>query len=81
MLAGQEGHITFEWLTPILISAIGAMIWKYLASIEYKIKEVGDKLEKHIDRAEIFIINFNQKHADVDKRISILEARIPLKSE
>lgn len=77
----NSGHISFEWITPILIGIIGFMIRSYLSSIDKKIEEVSSKLEKHMERAEKFIDSFNEKHAVLDKRVSIIETKCFIENE
>jgi len=76
----MQDHLTYQWLTPVLISLIGfsvaiigIMIRGYLSSIEKSVNDVGDHLEKHISKVEVFILNINEKYYSADKRLSIVE--------
>lgn len=76
----MENHLTYQWLTPILVSiiafavgVIGIMIRNYMASIDHSIRDIKLDLIKHVEKVEKFITDINGKHTEVDKRVTIIE--------
>lgn len=72
--------LTYQWLTPILISLIGlfvsiigVMIKGYLQSIDKNIEKVKTDLIFHVEKVESFIAKANERYFEVDKRVTRLE--------
>lgn len=72
-------HLTYQWLTPLLIGIIGWMIKNYLASMDLTIKGVKEDLLDHIKRVESFMKESDEKHILADKRITRMEDHVRIK--
>lgn len=69
-------HLTYQWLTPILLVIIGFMIKGYLSSIDESVKQVKKDLMDHIDKVEEFIKETSEKYYNLDKKVDRLEDHV-----
>lgn len=65
--------LTYKWLVPILLTVIGFFIVYYLRSMNEKIKDIDEKVTKHVDKVEGAMIQSLERHYKMASRVSVLE--------
>ena len=82
----QPDHLTYQWLTPVmmgliafLIGIIGYMIHGYLSSITNRFEELDTKITKHMDKVEKALDEEQRNYFNINTRVSILEGHAGIK--
>lgn len=65
--------LTYKWLVPILLTVIGFFIVYYLRSMNEKIKDIDEKVTRHVDKVEGAMIQTLERHYKMDTRVTVLE--------
>jgi hypothetical protein len=72
----QPDHLTYQWLTPILISIIGFFVVYYLKAMKDQIQDIDNKFTKHVDKIEASIDLASERHYKIEMRVNRLEDHI-----
>ncbi len=82
----QPDHLTYQWLTPLLmgmiallVSIIGIMIKNYLHTMEKSDQDITDELRTFVTRVEQAMQKMDDRYNQVDKRITRLEDHVVIK--
>lgn len=72
----MDSTLTYQWLTPILLGIIGAMIAYFLHSMDSKIGEIDTKVSKHIEKVESSFRDSSERYFKIEARVTRLEDHI-----